>query len=124
MANNYNFTDTELQTPVQNMGLSVRATNALRGAWIETLADLIGIVESGELLNLRNIGKLGVQEIMNKLAEMQTQKYRDHTAAIRELEQKSADVQHKIDEHNAIIQQLNKQQTFYQTQIKTLKKGY
>jgi DNA-directed RNA polymerase subunit alpha len=65
--------DTELQrklaTPVQELELSVRASNCLESAKIETVGQLVNMNES-DLLKIRSFGKTSLREIKRKLADM------------------------------------------------------
>lgn len=57
-----------LRTPVEEMELSVRASNCLKNADIHTLGDLTRRTED-EIAKTRNFGKKSLQEIKEKLAE-------------------------------------------------------
>lgn len=59
----------KLDTPIQELELSVRANNCLEMAKIETVGDLIRIPES-EMLALRSFGKTSLREVKRKLADM------------------------------------------------------
>jgi DNA-directed RNA polymerase subunit alpha len=55
--------------PIQELELSVRASNCLESAKIETVGDLIGLSES-ELLKIRSFGKTSLREIRRKLTDI------------------------------------------------------
>lgn len=59
----------KLDEPIASLELSVRATNCLEMAKIETIGDLATLSES-ELLNLRSFGKTSLREVKRKLADM------------------------------------------------------
>ncbi len=54
---------------INEIELSVRSTNCLAGANIETIAELVVMPES-EMLKFRNFGKKSLNEIKSKLEEM------------------------------------------------------
>ena len=59
----------KLDSPVQEMELSVRAANCLESEKIETVAQLAKMTEA-ELLRIRSFGKTSLREIKRKLADM------------------------------------------------------
>jgi len=59
----------KLDEPVSALELSVRATNCLEMAKIETIGDLVKLSESG-LLNIRSFGKTSLREVKRKLTDM------------------------------------------------------
>ena len=59
----------KLNSPVQEMELSVRAANCLESEKIETVAELVKLTEA-ELLKIRSFGKTSLREIKRKLADM------------------------------------------------------
>ena len=59
----------KLDSPVQEMELSVRAANCLESEKIETVAQLVKMTEA-ELLKIRSFGKTSLREIKRKLADM------------------------------------------------------
>lgn len=65
--------DTELQRKlamsIQEMELSVRASNCLESANIETLGQMVSMPES-ELLKIRSFGKTSLREVKRKLVDM------------------------------------------------------
>jgi len=65
--------DAELQAklnmPIQELELSVRASNCLEMAKIETVGQLVSMSES-ELLALRSFGKTSLREVKRKLADL------------------------------------------------------
>jgi len=58
-----------LKKSIEELELSVRATNSLKGASINTLADLVRREES-ELLRFRNFGRKSLDEIKEKIQEL------------------------------------------------------
>ena len=59
----------KLNTPIQELELSVRAGNCLESAKVETVGQLIQMTEA-DLLKIRNFGKTSLREIRRKLADM------------------------------------------------------
>ena len=59
----------KLALKINEIELSVRSTNCLSGANIETIAELVIMPES-EMLKFRNFGKKSLNEIKSKLEEM------------------------------------------------------
>jgi len=59
----------KLNTPIQELELSVRASNCLESANIETVGDLVKMTEA-DLLKIRSFGKTSLREIRRKLADM------------------------------------------------------
>ena len=57
-----------METPVEELELSVRSSNCLRNANIRTIGDLVGKTED-EIAKTRNFGKKSLDEIKSKLAE-------------------------------------------------------
>ena len=57
-----------LETPVEELELSVRSSNCLKNANIRTIGDLTSRTEE-EIAKTRNFGKKSLQEIKEKLAE-------------------------------------------------------
>lgn len=53
-----------LAMPIEEMDLSVRSFNCLKRAGMNTVAD---VLEYGDLMDVRNLGKNGVTEILEKL---------------------------------------------------------
>jgi DNA-directed RNA polymerase subunit alpha len=59
----------KLRLRINDIELSVRASNCLSGAEIETIGELV-VMPEAELLKFRNFGKKSLTEIKSKLAEM------------------------------------------------------
>ncbi len=59
----------KLNTPLADMDLSVRASNCLESARINTVADLVAHAES-DLLKVRSFGRTSLREVKRKLSEM------------------------------------------------------
>ncbi len=57
-----------LKMPVDELELSVRASNCLKAANIETVADLVRLTES-EMLKFRNFGRKSLQELQKVLEQ-------------------------------------------------------
>ena len=59
----------KLRTPVQELELSVRASNCLEASHIETVGELVKMNEA-DLLKLRSFGKTSLREIARKITDM------------------------------------------------------
>ncbi len=64
-----------LETPIEELDLSVRAYNCLKRAGHHTLQDLTSLTES-EMMKIRNLGKKSLKEVMDKIKDMGL-KFRD-----------------------------------------------
>ena len=64
-----------LETPIEELDLSVRAYNCLKRDAIHTLQDLTAKSES-EMMKIRNLGKKSLKEVIDKVKEMGL-KFRD-----------------------------------------------
>lgn len=58
-----------LETPVEELDLSVRAYNCLKRAGLHTLQDLTSMTEN-EMIKIRNLGKKSLKEVMDKIKEL------------------------------------------------------
>ncbi|MEG1015978.1 MAG: DNA-directed RNA polymerase subunit alpha [Bacilli bacterium] len=54
-----------LETPIEDMDLTVRAYNCLKRAGIHTLQDLTAMTEN-EIMKIRNLGKKSLKEVLDK----------------------------------------------------------
>ena len=61
--------EAKLNTPIQELELSVRASNCLESAKIETVRQLV-LMSEAELLKIRSFGKTSLREIKRKLADV------------------------------------------------------
>lgn len=59
----------KLKTPVQELELSVRASNCLESSKVETLGQLVVMTEV-DLLKIRSFGKTSLREVRRKLADL------------------------------------------------------
>ena len=64
-----------LETPIEELDLSVRAYNCLKRAAIHTIQDITTISED-EMMKIRNLGKKSLKEVMDKIKDMGL-KFRD-----------------------------------------------
>lgn len=55
---------------VEDMNLSVRSYNCLKRAGCSTLADVISLIQSGELYHVRNLGRRSAEEVIAKAEAM------------------------------------------------------
>ena len=58
-----------LETPIEELDLSVRAYNCLKRAGHHTLQDLTNMTES-EIMKIRNLGKKSLKEVLDKVKDM------------------------------------------------------
>jgi DNA-directed RNA polymerase subunit alpha len=61
--------EAKLNTPIQELELSVRASNCLESVKIETVRELVKMSEA-DLLKIRSFGKTSLREIKRKLADI------------------------------------------------------
>lgn len=61
--------ESKLATQIVDLDLSVRASNCLSSANVNTVGDLVRMTEA-DLLNVRSFGKTSLREIKRKLSEM------------------------------------------------------
>ena len=101
------FSKTELNTNMRDIGLSVRVRNALLQKEINTVYELLHAIKNNGLIGLRNIGKTIILEIVNTIENMHQIKHITNYAKICALEQQK----------HAIQEQTNK---FYDSQIRAL----
>jgi DNA-directed RNA polymerase subunit alpha len=59
----------KLKMPIQELELSVRASNCLEASHIETVGQLVKMTDV-QLLKLRSFGKTSLREIVRKLADL------------------------------------------------------
>lgn len=52
-----------MDTDIMELNLSVRAFNGLKRRGVSTIRDLVDIIENGELICVRNLGRLSVSQI-------------------------------------------------------------
>lgn len=58
-----------LETPVEELDLSVRAYNCLKRAGLHSLSDLTSMTEN-EMMKIRNLGKKSLKEVTDKIKDM------------------------------------------------------
>ncbi len=61
--------DKALDMQVEELDLSVRSYNCLKRANINTVQELVSKTDS-EMMKVRNLGKKSLEEVKNKLAEL------------------------------------------------------
>ncbi len=61
--------EAKLNTPIQELELSVRASNCLESVKVETVRQLVAMSEA-DLLKIRSFGKTSLREIKRKLADI------------------------------------------------------
>jgi len=61
--------EAKLNTPIQELELSVRASNCLESVKVETVRQLVQMTDA-DLLKIRSFGKTSLREIKRKLADI------------------------------------------------------
>lgn len=61
------FSATACSASIDDISFSVRSLNALKRANVFTIQDLLNVISSGELKNVRNLGAKSYNEIQTKL---------------------------------------------------------
>lgn len=79
-----------LETPVEELELSVRSSNCLKNANIRTIGDLTKKTEE-DLVKTRNFGKKSLQEIKDRLKEWNLSLGMDDYSAIKSFKKKDVD---------------------------------
>jgi DNA-directed RNA polymerase subunit alpha len=62
-------TESVLDTPIEELDLSVRSYNCLKRQGVNTIGQLTECTE-GDLLNIRNFGAKSIEEVKDKLQQM------------------------------------------------------
>ena len=57
------ISEKDMDTDITELNLSVRAFNGLKRRGVSTVRDLVGLIENGELICVRNLGRLSVSQI-------------------------------------------------------------
>jgi DNA-directed RNA polymerase subunit alpha len=65
------LTSEAIETPIENLDLSVRVFNSLKRTGITTIGEVIDLLEKGEeaVMSIRNFGEKSLQELRLKMAE-------------------------------------------------------
>ena len=72
-----NLEDTALlRIPLDDLELDTRAYNCLSRADLKNLGDVVGLVESGKMLMVRNLGHYCARQILDKVNELTGKDYR------------------------------------------------
>lgn len=66
------------ETSIDEMQLSVRAWNALKRAGINTIGELIDVIQDDGLMKIRNLGRKSMIEIKTKILETGFRDLRDN----------------------------------------------
>ncbi len=84
-----------LETPVEELELSVRSSNCLKNANIQTLGDLT-IKTEDDIVKTRNFGKKSLQEIKDKLKDWNLGLgMKDYSNVISNMKQKKKDIENE-----------------------------
>ncbi len=65
------FTSEVIETPIENLDLSVRVFNSLKRAGITTVGEVIDLLEKGDeaIMSIRNFGEKSLDELQDKMRE-------------------------------------------------------
>jgi DNA-directed RNA polymerase subunit alpha len=88
-----------LETPVEELELSVRSSNCLKNANIRTIGDLTKKTEE-DLVKTRNFGKKSLQEIKERLKEWNLSLGMDDYSALKSLKKKDIDIEKEIEKED------------------------
>ena len=124
MSDQHNFTDQERQMSVRDMGLSRKTMLSLLRNDIETLQDLLDVIDVNGLKDLYTMGSVRIKEVNNKIAEMQTAKYHDFKAQLAITEQRKKDINKQIAKYKAAILKLENEAKYNDEIINNLHKNY
>ncbi len=58
-----------MDTDIMELNLSVRALNGLKRRGISTIRNLVDIIENGELVCVRNLGRISISEIKTSILD-------------------------------------------------------
>ena len=60
-----------IETPIENLDLSVRVFNSLKRTGITTVGDVLDLLEKGEtaVMSIRNFGEKSLDELRQKMQE-------------------------------------------------------
>lgn len=124
MTSQHNFTDAERKMSVRDMGLSRKTVLALLRNDVETLQDLLDVIDFDNLKNLYTMGPVRINEINAKIAEMQTAKYHDFKKHLETAEQRKKDIKKEIDTYKQAIFKLENEAKYTDQMIASIKKTY
>jgi len=124
MSDQHNFTDQERQMSVRDMGLSRKTMLSLLRNDIETLQDLLDVIDVNGLKDLYTMGSVRIKEVNNKIAEMQTAKYHDFKAQLAVTERRKKDINKQIAKYKAAILKLENEAKYNDEIINNLHKNY
>jgi DNA-directed RNA polymerase subunit alpha len=65
------LTSEVIETPIENLDLSVRVFNSLKRAGITTVGEVIDLLEKGDeaIMSIRNFGEKSLDELQDKMRE-------------------------------------------------------
>ncbi|MBR3242590.1 MAG: hypothetical protein IKF90_07835 [Parasporobacterium sp.] len=69
------------QISIAELNLSVRTSNSLRRAGVQTLGELLDVYNQDRLSRVRNLGSKGIEEIKQLIADLPPHKYLEEIAA-------------------------------------------
>ena len=120
MAHIYNFSPEELCKPISEMGVVFRAQNVLDRLEINTLGELVELVENNKLNKIYGMGRIRRNDILDKLAEIQSAEYREKQEQRKLLQLHLDEINEQIKGHDEAIATLDAEAEFYRAQIAML----
>lgn len=124
MSSQHNFSDVERKMSVRDIGLSRKATLSLLQNNVETLQDLLDVIDLNQLKDLYNVGPVRIKEINDKLAEIQTIKYHDFKEHLTTAEKRKDDINKQIEKYKQAIFKLENEAKYTDKMIETIRKNY
>ena len=116
----YNFTPEELSKPISELGVVFRAQNVLDHLEINTLGELIKLIENYNISKIYGMGQVRANDIFDKLAEIQSPEYHAKQEQCRLLQLHIAEIENQIKDHDEAIAALDAEADFYRAQIAML----
>ena len=116
----YNFSPEELSKPISELGVIFRAQNVLDRLEINTLGELVELVETNKLNKIYGMGRIRINDILDKLAEIQSPEYHEKQEQRKLLQLHIDEINEQIKGHDEAIAVLDAEADFYRTQIAML----
>ncbi len=122
--NLYNFTPEELSKPISELGVVFRAQNVLDRLEINTLGELVELVENHNIVKIYGMGHVRANDILDKLAEIQNPEYNAKQEQCKLLQSHIDEIGKQIKAHDEAIAALDAEAEFYRAQIAILNNTY
>lgn len=124
MTHIYNFSPEELNKPISEIGVVFRAQNVLDRLEINTLGELVELVENHNLNKIYGMGRIRINDILDKLAEMQSPEYHAKQEQCRLMQLHIDEINNQIKGHDEAIAALDAEAEFYRAQIAMLNNAH